>query len=466
MTCSRVVISAYQDGALSPADRRSVEHHLRQCPACRLTLHDYQAIRRGLGGLPRYGVPENVGGELRAQVAARHLSSRRSPRWSPLVAAAAAVAVLMAAALMGGSQAQQPSDLAVSRPVVAFALPQDQATGVSPEAVIEIRFNSAVDREAVQHSLNVSPPVPARLEWQQDRVVIVPEPGLDPDTTYTISLGAAPQKSGPILFSLHTGQVPPSGDASTDRGALVPAATRTPTASVVASPSPTPISTQPAPEFRTAAAAPAEPAPVATPNCAQAPARRSGQAGTAPEGTAYAGCPRDAAWASMVTTQPFEGGTMLWSPELQAIYLLNARAGTWESYSAGQHRPNARVEEGRPPLARPTATAGAARATWTPVSLTPTRTPDRVTATGMPSGSLEGWRHLTLLWLQEATVRDALGMPTGKDLTASGSVQEFERGLLVGVEGATYFLSDDRSWRLLSHSSDAILQSAPPRVAP
>lgn len=469
MTCSRALISAYHDGTLSLAERRQVETHLRQCLSCRAALQDYQAIRRSMGGLPQYGAPPATSGELHAQIAAQGLRPVSRPHWNPLIASAASVAVLMAAALAGGPLVQHPAEPSPLRPVVAFALPQDQATGVSLESVIEIRFNTPVDRDSVQQSLNVSPPVPARVEWQQDKVLIVPEQRLDPDTTYTISMGAAPQRQEPVQFSLRTGQAPTlPADANSNAGALVHAVTRTPTASVAqaAAAAATPAA-QPPSVFRTAGAAIVGPVLPGGAPCAVPAGPRLSRFPELSERVGSLGCAREAEWPSVITVQTFEGGVTLWSPELRSVYLLHHKTGTWDVHPAAPSsadRPGA--PGSRPPLVRTTPTAVAIRPAAAAVAVTPTRAPGNASSPVVPANSLEGWRRITMLWLQDAAVREVLGMPTDKDHTNSGTVQEFDRGVVVGVQGATYLLTDDHAWRVLQDSPQPAARPQPPMIAP
>ncbi|MBI4497807.1 MAG: zf-HC2 domain-containing protein [Chloroflexi bacterium] len=464
MTCSPVLISAYHDGALAPSERRQVEAHLRQCPACRAVLRDYQTIRLDIGGLPRLLAPDRLRGELWAQIAARRVRPDRGPRWSPLVAAAAAVAVLLIAALAGEPLAQPPNDRGNARPVVAFALPQDQITGVHPEAVIEIRFNAPVDREAVQRSLLVWPPVPARLEWQQDKVLIVPEHRLDPDTTYTISFGALDQQPEPVQFSLRTGHAPTLAAAAAGRQPdPVEVSTPTPTAALVlARPSATPMSPQ-APAATYAVASVEGWAPTGADACAVAPGPRLSRFATKhPDATQRLGCPLEPERSSTVTEQPFEGGTMLWSADLPPVYVLNTQTGTWTAYEEQPHRADRPTGDTPAPQGPTTLAAPAPRSTWT-VATQPLWLRPAQATTPPPAGSLEGWRRFTHLWLQDAGVRNALGMPTEKDFTASGSVQVFAHALaLGGGRGTTYLLLSDRSWRTLSDGSAAPALTATP----
>lgn len=117
--------AAYVLGALSPADRRAYEDHLRDCAAC-------QASVRGLAGLPGLlaltsadvlaGAGEPVPPSVLPAVLDRVVRARRRRRW--LVGALAAAAVVVLVVAVG----------AVARPAPAVVAAGPGATGTGSPA--------------------------------------------------------------------------------------------------------------------------------------------------------------------------------------------------------------------------------------------------------------------------------------------------------------------------------------------
>jgi predicted anti-sigma-YlaC factor YlaD len=96
---ARLSLGAYVVGALDPADRAAVEHHLETCPACRDELSELAGLPGLLG---RVDVGDVVGSEPTAPpelldrlLHAAASERRTAHRWR-MMAAAAAVAVVVA----------------------------------------------------------------------------------------------------------------------------------------------------------------------------------------------------------------------------------------------------------------------------------------------------------------------------------------------------------------------------------
>lgn len=76
-------LSLYLDAALPVAERRQVERHLEDCPACRQRLDGLRRVVAGLGRLPTAAPPEDLGARVAREI---DLRDRRG-RWSQLLGA-------------------------------------------------------------------------------------------------------------------------------------------------------------------------------------------------------------------------------------------------------------------------------------------------------------------------------------------------------------------------------------------
>lgn len=92
-----LLLEAYADGELAPADGRAVEGHLAHCPGCRRRLALLGQLGELFAGLP----PEEAGAELVPRILARvRLRSAVRPAASPISTALAAGLLLLAASLL------------------------------------------------------------------------------------------------------------------------------------------------------------------------------------------------------------------------------------------------------------------------------------------------------------------------------------------------------------------------------
>ena len=102
MTCdeNRLELGAYVLGALSPAERMSVDAHLAHCPDCRAELAGLAELPALLGRLSEQeaadGLDDEVPPNLLPQLLAQVSTERRQRRRTTLVAVAAAVVVAAA----------------------------------------------------------------------------------------------------------------------------------------------------------------------------------------------------------------------------------------------------------------------------------------------------------------------------------------------------------------------------------
>ncbi len=62
LTCRELVelVTSYLEGALPPADRRSLERHLADCEGCRAYLAQLRSVLRAAGRLSERSLPEEA----------------------------------------------------------------------------------------------------------------------------------------------------------------------------------------------------------------------------------------------------------------------------------------------------------------------------------------------------------------------------------------------------------------------
>jgi hypothetical protein len=435
------LISAYHDGVLPPSKRRQVESHLRACPECRAILSDYQKLKKGLEALPRRQAPADMLGEIKAQAAAERLRRRRLARFGPLAGVAAATAAAAAAFLAGTLlPAATPVPLPEPRPVVAFAVPAPGVGQLPQEAVIELHFETPVDRAAVEQSIAVSPPVPAQLQWDQEKLRIVPETKLAPDTEYTISVAPSGPEPSPSPYTLRLRTAPPA----TERPAVAPDPAPPAPAGALSMPAPTPTPSSPQPA--TVLAPPASQNPGdgrILQSCTVAPfADLARRASEQPELLSKLGCATAAEARVTVAEQPFELGMLVWRSDLRWTYALQGQPRRWTSYAAEQTAAGAFE----------TLAAGAAASVVRPSSfLAVTATPS-ASAREVPT---EPSPTFLDLWRLHPDLRVVIGGPVRRERQGLASVQDFQNGLAVVTDwGAVYALYGDRSWGYLPDPDD------------
>jgi hypothetical protein len=148
----RQALGVYILGAISPADRSTVERHLARCPGCRAELAGLAALPGRLGSVPAADMTRLAGAERAAAgrgerprdvplqtLLDRSARIRRRQRWRRLAVAAAAVLVVSGGAVAGSrglhSPATPPS--ASAGPWAATVTGSDPQTGMS--ATVEYR---------------------------------------------------------------------------------------------------------------------------------------------------------------------------------------------------------------------------------------------------------------------------------------------------------------------------------------
>ncbi|BDZ45807.1 anti-sigma factor family protein [Naasia aerilata] len=135
--------ASYVLGALSPAERREFESHLRTCERCSSSVAELGAMPALLARVPREEAfallgstsrgPEPVPDPLPRLVAAVHASRRRRRLWTS-AAVLAAAAALVAVLALPGALARSPHALAVPLTAVAETIPLAAEVEVVPES--------------------------------------------------------------------------------------------------------------------------------------------------------------------------------------------------------------------------------------------------------------------------------------------------------------------------------------------
>lgn len=126
------------------------------------------------------------------------------------------------------------------------------------------------------------------------------------------------------------------------------------------------------------------------------------------------GCPTGSARATDMARQRFERGQMFWRADAAVIYVLDA-AGTWQGFADS-------FREGQPE-SDPRLTPPAGR--WQPIR-----------------GFGKVWRE------QPGAARAAIGWATEAERGAPGVVQDWDGGVVIRMDAATFILLADGTWRM------------------
>ncbi|HZK67499.1 MAG TPA: zf-HC2 domain-containing protein, partial [Chloroflexota bacterium] len=178
-----LLLSAYQDDALSVEERRMVDSHLPHCQSCRARLADY----KNMAGDIRLQGPQAVPYSLDRRVAALATAGRRgavtpaplAPWLLRPALAVTALGLIVAVVLISGIPF-----VGNESPMVAAAyLADDQG-----EQTFVIRFASPVDQEKVEQSLKVDPPISVKVEWRGQTMLVKPTERVEASSIYTVRL--------------------------------------------------------------------------------------------------------------------------------------------------------------------------------------------------------------------------------------------------------------------------------------
>lgn len=341
-------LSAYHDDALGEEERRRVEDHLASCPSCRERLADYTWMGNVLRSVPEPPVPLAVDVRVRALL---REEARPKPRWSlpPLWAPRPALAaVVLAALLMVALLAGLPIGTGGSGPLVASAfLYNDQG---SP--AIEVKFDTAVDRDSVAKSVQLEPAVEVNVSWRGDSTMVIkPAKELQPSEKYTLTLKPKGAESATTPVALQF-------------AAQVPA---TPVALATQPPRPQPVAVVSSPT--------ASPAAAAKPSTTGTPASSSTTAATTTPGTATAtaSTPAGTATPPAATTGTAVAGVPAATPGTKTATPTGSPAAP--TIGTATPAPAAGTTTPTTGTATPAPTAGTATPTAAATSTLPTGTP-------------------------------------------------------------------------------------------
>lgn len=176
------LLSAYADGELDVAERRTVEAHLATCPAARDLLEAIRATLADFAALDPVEMDPQVGFAIRSALARERKLSSRSRRyaWAGATAAAALIGIVSFAILGGGQNAARDAGggaTTMSAPelLVTEDLDEESALRVLetyvqenfafPEAAAGMGGDSADDVNGSAESLK-APPAPAMRAYQ------------------------------------------------------------------------------------------------------------------------------------------------------------------------------------------------------------------------------------------------------------------------------------------------------------
>ena len=173
----RQALGVYILGAISPADRSTVEHHLARCADCRAELAGLAALPGRLGSVPAADITRLAGderggagrGERPPDVPLQTLLDRaarirRRLRWRRIAVAVAAVVIVGGGAVAGSRacctrRATQPS--ASAGPWAATVTGSDPQTGMSATvkylvAAVGTRAEGAGQRDLPGHEVRTA----------------------------------------------------------------------------------------------------------------------------------------------------------------------------------------------------------------------------------------------------------------------------------------------------------------------
>lgn len=84
----------------------------------------------------------------------------------------------------------------VGPPVIVRAAPEDGATGVAIDGVVDIEFDRLMDTASVEAAIRLDPPVPVRASWSGETVRLLFDSQLRFGTAYTLSVGVSAADTG------------------------------------------------------------------------------------------------------------------------------------------------------------------------------------------------------------------------------------------------------------------------------
>ncbi|TAK29723.1 MAG: hypothetical protein EPO21_20775 [Chloroflexota bacterium] len=370
------LISAYYDDALDQAERAIVETHLAECHPCRDQLDSYRWLGSVMRSDQEAAVPASLNRRATALTRGRRGSRQdqaRLPR--PALTGLAMVGLAIVAILVLFPFAGPGG------PSIAAAYPCDDPA----ECVVAVRFAGPIDRDSVERSVQLDPPVAVAVAWRGDTLLVKPAEPLQPTVSYTLSLKPQGPASSATPVSVHF-----MAGGTDSPVAMVTKQTASTDAALVQ------VSAV------TATATSSRPPSV----CETTPMRGFDVVSSSqPDAGSRLGCARAAELNVPMVIQVFKAGRLLRRDDRREIMML-LDDGTWRSY--------------------PDTLDGAQ------------------TETAGPGEPIRGFGKL---WREQLDVRVALGAVTNSEQPIQTIVQEFERGLLIQTaDQAIHVLYFDGNW--------------------
>lgn len=196
----RQLLGVYVVGAIDPAERAVVDHHLEQCRDCREELAGLAGLPALLGRVPLadaermaeggYGIPdmEEPSAELLNGLLRRVAARRRGRRWRSVLALAAAVAIAAGGAAGAVSALQPAAQHATASDVVSGTQANVSGqfrysptpwggtamrvgvVGIPPGTVCQLRVKDASGRWTLADSWTTGPGYGEHWYWVSSRV--------------------------------------------------------------------------------------------------------------------------------------------------------------------------------------------------------------------------------------------------------------------------------------------------------
>lgn len=161
--------SASLDGELTRAQKRELEAHLAQCPACAAYLEDLKLMRTAWGDLKEplpaelhEKIMENVLAEAKQTVAEEHKRKRRPPVFTMLAAAAACVMLALSGTfsdLFGNDHTDSTGAAAGGAAMAAASADAEPAMEAPQQAVLDVTPSTLAPSSDAQAQPEPEPPV-------------------------------------------------------------------------------------------------------------------------------------------------------------------------------------------------------------------------------------------------------------------------------------------------------------------
>lgn len=495
----RALVSAYLDGELPPDDASYVGRQIQEDPAYQRAYAAYRGIRMDMRALARPEVPPAVSQAIRARAAlmqpGRAVLTIRQ-RIARITAAAATLAATLAAVLTGGfglqnhfSHVTPGTGQPVSVITVSNSSPTT-ATVLNPtirfDESAQIRFTRPMNEQTVKSLVTFTPGVAiSNLQYDKTQNILSTKPKtLLPQTQYTVTIpnglkDAEGNDVSPGSFPFFVSNITPGITNQSDATAAPVIATPTPLAVAVVStseatavavpaaevtatsaPAPAPVAEIPATAETPAASAPPAaattkpaPKPINTPVPAQKPA---GTTIAVTEPTAVPTVAPTAIVAPTATAVPTVAPTATTpaipvAPQFQGAYAsLANRLGAPTGAAANIGESQLFFQNGFMLYAsgQPIYVFYSGDRTYASYA-NPGNTGTGSEGGAAPGGLYKPAKAFGVVWTAQK-LQGRLGYATSSsEAGASGTIQTFEGGLIISVNGDVYALTKG-TWQLFS----------------